>query len=118
MANKTITATNGVIRLTTSTDWNVWSEKTSNYTAVNYDDLGVNTTGGAVDITLPASPSNGSKVRVIDSASNFGTASCYIKTTDSSTIQFTASPFEIDVDDVSCELIYDSNSTNWLIYKT
>jgi hypothetical protein len=118
MANRTVTRVNGVLKLTISTDWNPWTEKTANYTAVNYDDIGVNTISGAVTVTLPASPGNGARVRVIDSASNFGTASCFIATTDSSTIQYTATPFEIDIDDISCELVFDSNSTSWIIHRT
>ena len=92
-----------------------WTEKSSNYTAISGDDIGVTTTGGSVTITLPASPINGTKVRIADSASNFGTNSCFVATTDSSTIQYTASPFEIDVDEVWGEFVYDSNSTNWII---
>lgn len=92
-----------------------WTEKTANYTAISGDDLGANTTGGSFTITLPASPVNGTKVRVADSGSFFGTNSCFIATSDSSTIQGSVSPLEIDVDDVWGEFVYDSNSTNWII---
>lgn len=92
-----------------------WTEKTANYTAISGDDLGANTTGGSFTITLPASPINGSKVRIADTASFFGTNSCFVATSDGSTIQTSASPLEIDVDEAWGEFVYDSNSTNWII---
>lgn len=47
--------------------------KTSNYTAVNNDGVQTDTTGGAFTVTLPASPSVGNIVIVIDSLGYWGT---------------------------------------------
>ena len=43
---------------------------TSNYTALNNDIIFVNTASSALTVTLPASPTAGSKIKILDSASN------------------------------------------------
>ena len=77
--------TNGKYRLlaTDGTNWydifslaglgEAWQIKTSNYTASDGDNLFVDTSGGAVTITLPASPSIGNQVKIIDAEGTFGT---------------------------------------------
>lgn len=45
---------------------NPWSVKTANYTAVNGDRLVANTTAGSFTITMPANPSVGDFVQLID----------------------------------------------------
>ena len=47
--------------------------KTSNYTASDGDNLFADTSGGAFTITLPASPSIGNQVKIIDAEGTFGT---------------------------------------------
>jgi hypothetical protein len=56
-----------------SVNESTWQIKTSGYTAVAGDCLMVNTTGGAVTITLPASPAGNDKVSLCDYAGTFGT---------------------------------------------
>ena len=62
-----------------STNWGVvstdpqWAIKTTNYTAVAGDALLVNTTSGAITITLPASPTANDVVRFADYAGTWGT---------------------------------------------
>ena len=62
-----------------STNWGVvstdpqWVIKTTNYTAVAGDSLLVNTTSGAITITLPASPTANDVVRFADYAGTWGT---------------------------------------------
>ena len=62
-----------------STNWGVvstdpqWVIKTTNYTAVAGDALLVNTTSGAITITLPASPTANDVVRFADYAGTWGT---------------------------------------------
>ena len=43
---------------------------TSDYTALNNDVIFVNTASSALTVTLPASPTAGSKIKILDSASN------------------------------------------------
>ena len=40
---------------------------TSNYTALNNDVIFVNTASSALTVTLPASPTAGSKIKILDS---------------------------------------------------
>lgn len=62
-----------------STNWGVvstdpqWAIKTTNYTAVAGDALLVNTTSGAITITLPATPAANDVVRFADYAGTWGT---------------------------------------------
>ena len=62
-----------------STNWGlvstdpIWVTKTSNYTAMAGDALLVNTTGGAITITLPAAPAANDVVRFADYAGTWGT---------------------------------------------
>ena len=57
---------------TGTVDW-CTTAKTSPFTAVNGDGFFVNTTGGAITMTLPASASAGDKIKVVDYARKFGT---------------------------------------------
>jgi hypothetical protein len=84
-SGNTVTVTNGKYRLlaTDGTNWydifslaglgEAWQIKTSNYTASDGDNLFVDTSGGAVTITLPASPSIGNQVKLVDAEGTFGT---------------------------------------------
>jgi len=93
-----------------------WTVINSNITASVFNDLGVETNLNTVDITLPATPINGAKIRVIDRLGTFSTNSCFIKTTDGSTISNQAQPLEIDVSYIWAEFLYDSAANNWVIY--
>lgn len=96
--------------------FNAWTVINSNTVAAAADDFGVNTSGGTVDVTFPATPANGSRIRIVDRSGTFATNSCFIKTTDGSTIEGAAQPLEIDVDYIWAEFVYDSAATNWVIY--
>jgi hypothetical protein len=75
--------TNGYVLTSNGTTWtsaaasaggvSYTAVKTSNYTAVNNDGVQTDTTGGAFTVTLPASPSVGNIVIVIDSLGYWGT---------------------------------------------
>ena len=58
---------------TGTVDWQTGSIKTSDFTAVNGEGYFVNTTGGAVIATLPASPSAGDIVAIADYAGTAAT---------------------------------------------
>jgi len=53
---------------TGTVDWQTGSIKTGNFTAVNGEGYFVNTTSGAISVTLPASPAAGSIVGIADYA--------------------------------------------------
>ena len=69
-----------------SVDWQTGSIKTADFTAANGEGYFVNTTSGAVTVTLPSSPSAGNIVAIADYA---GTAA-----TNNITINRNSSPFE------------------------
>ena len=56
-----------------SVDWQT-TPKTSTFTAVSGDGFFVNTTGGAITVTLPSSPSAGDIVAFADYANTWATA--------------------------------------------
>lgn len=93
-----------------------WTVINSNTVVGVFSDLGVETNLNTVDVTLPTTPANGSRVRVIDSLGTFATNSCFIKTVDSSTIIGLAQPLEIDTSYVWAEFVYDSAANNWVVY--
>jgi len=98
------------------TGFNDWEIISTNTVVNPYDDVGVDTSSGTVDITLPDSPISGERVRIIDRVGNFATNSCFIKTTDASTIEGTVQPLEIDVAYIWAEFVYDAAVNNWIIY--
>ena len=52
---------------------NAWTEQTSNFTAVKNGRYMVNTSGGAVTMTLPAAAAMGDTIQVIDASGSFDT---------------------------------------------
>ena len=69
------TATN--FGATGSASW-VTTVKTGDFTAVAGEGYFVNTTGGEIDVTLPAGTSAGAVVAIKDYANTFDTNNCYI----------------------------------------
>jgi hypothetical protein len=57
---------------------NPWASTSTNITIAANDRYFVNTSGGAVTITLPASPQTGDQVSILDLASTFDTNNCTI----------------------------------------
>ena len=48
-----------------------WTSKTANYTAVAGDNILANTSAGSFTITLPASPTTGQTVQIVDAVGTF-----------------------------------------------
>ena len=122
----TVTITNGKYRLvsTDGTNWydiftlaglgESWIEKSGNYTASDGDNIFVDTSGGAVTITLPASPSIGNQVKIIDS---HGTAASNNITVgrNSEKIQGTAADLTISTNRAGISLVYYDSDNGWLL---
>jgi len=87
--------------------------KTANYTASNNDGVQTNTTSGAFTVTLPATPSNGNQVFVVDSFNTWGTNNLTIGR-NGSTIEGVAQDLVCDITGVSVQCVY--NGTTWDIY--
>lgn len=86
----------------------------SNFTAVNAGRYALDTSGGQVTVTLPANPSTGDYVRLIDVA-NFSDNSVIVNR-NGSTIEGYSDNFELDLGQSIIEFIYINS--NWQIYSS
>lgn len=89
-----------------------WSRKTTTYTAANNDAIIADTSGGAWALTLPASPSIGDLVRVVDGA-DWATNNLTVGR-NSSTIEGDAADLVMNIGGVSVDFVYDG--TTWQLY--
>jgi len=87
--------------------------KTSNYTASANDGVQTNTSGGAFTVTLPATPSVGQQVVVIDTANSWATNNLTIGR-NGSTIEGAALDLICNISNVSVQLVY--SGTTWNVY--
>ena len=123
----TVTITNGKYRLvsTDGTNWydifslaglgEAWIEKDntdSPYTASDGDNIFVDCSAAAVTITLPASPSIGQQVKIIDGT---GSAATYNITVgrNSEKIQGAASDLTISTNNAGIALVYYDSTNGW-----
>jgi len=92
-----------------------WVSKTTAYTALVNDYVAVNTTGGAVTITLPATPALGDTVGILDAA---GTASSNNITLarNSSNIMGLAEDMTIATNNSSFELVFIDATVGWRLF--
>jgi len=88
--------------------------KTSDFTAVGGEGYFVNTTGGAVAVTLPASPSLGDEVSVVDYAGTADTNNITINR-NSHKIQGDASNLTISTERAGFTLVYVDATQGWLL---
>jgi len=89
---------------------------TTAYTAVNGDQIFVDTSSAAVTITLPASPSVGNEVHFIDSKINFASNNLTIGR-NGSNINGSAANLTVNTNAESFTLVYANSAKGW-IYKT
>mgnify|MGYP003111880981 FL=1 len=123
-SGNTVTVVNGKYRLlaTDGTNWydifslaglgEAWQIKTSNYTASDGDNLFADTSGGAFTITLPASPSIGNQVKIIDAEGTFGTNNFTVGR-NSQKIQGATSDLTISTNSAGIALVYVNADNGW-----
>ena len=101
-------------RVAGGTDWQ--PVKTSDYTAVAGQGVFVNSTSGAINVTLPNSPSLGDEVRVIDA---YGTAATNNITVlrNSSKIMGADSNFVIDINRSALGFVYVDANQGWVMIE-
>lgn len=92
-------------------------EASANYTAKDLEDVICDTSGGSFTVSLPNSPSEGTRVRIKDSVANFDVDSLFVATTDGSTIENFATPFEFDVERTWAEFVYVSATNDWEMFS-
>ena len=98
---------------TGTVDWNT-TKKTADFTATNGDGFFVDTSSGAVTVTLPASPSAGDIVAVSDYASTSNTNNITIGR-NSSNIEGSASNIVIANNGVALTFVYVDATRGWKV---
>ena len=96
---------------TGTVDWDT-TAKTAGFTAVSGNGYFVNTTSGAITMTLPASPSSGDIVAFKDYAGTFGTNNLTIGR-NGSNLDGAASDKVIDTNHTSMSLVYVDGTQGW-----
>ena len=101
---------------TGTVNWDT-TAKTASFTAVSGNGYFVNTTSGAITVTLPASPSSGDIVSISDYTGTFGTNNCTVGR-NSSNINGSASDWVIAVTDTSITFVYVDGTEGWRVVNT
>jgi hypothetical protein len=92
------------------------SVQAGNFTAVAGRAYPVNTTSGAITVTLPASPTAGQIVQITDYAGTFGTNACTVSP-NGNKINGASSNFFLATAREGVSLIYIDSTQGWLIYS-
>jgi hypothetical protein len=88
--------------------------KTGNYTAVAGDKILCDTSGGAFTITLPASPSAGDEIHVLDATASFDSNNLTIDR-NSKKIQGAAADLTITTENTGIGLVFYNDTYGWRI---
>jgi len=89
-----------------------FTAKTSNYTAASGDNILANTSAGSWTLTLPASPSTGNAVQVMDSIGTFGQYPLTVAR-NGSTIMSASEDMTLDVNGAATTFVY--NGSTWRV---
>lgn len=104
---------NGNLSWVTSATSNSWVEKSANYTATSGDKIIVNSTSSAITISLPANPTFGDEISIIDGSAN---ASVNNITVDRNTrnIDGESENMILDVDGAAFNIVYYNPTRGWI----
>jgi hypothetical protein len=120
----TLTITNGKYRMvaTDGTNWfdiftlaglgEAWTKKTANYTMVDGDNIFADTSGGAFTLTLPASPTIGMQVKIIDAEGTAGTNNITVGR-NSQPIMGSAADMTISTNSAGLALVFYDGTFGW-----
>jgi hypothetical protein len=92
-----------------------WQE-TTNHTASAGDKLFIDCSGGVATVTLPASPSMGDEIRIIDATGNASTNNITVAR-NGNNIQGVADNLTIDTDRAAFGLVYYNSTQGWLLME-
>jgi hypothetical protein len=112
-SNGTLMMDQGVFKNLGSVTWDT-TAKTTGFTAVSGNGYFVNTTSGAITVTLPSSPSAGDVVGIKDYANTADTNAITIGR-NGSNIDGVANDFTITTEGLSALLVYVDATKGWLI---
>ena len=110
--NGSSVALGGSVDISAGTAWQ--TEKTTSFTAVAGEGYFVNTTSGAITVTLPASPSLGDEVSIIDASGTADTNNITVGR-NSENIQGTAADLTISTERAAFTLVYFNSTQGWLL---
>jgi hypothetical protein len=91
------------------------TDVTSSITAVPFGTYWVDTSSGAVTITLPAAPSKGDRIRVFDIANTFDTNALTVAR-NGKLIQGANVDMTVDTEGAAFELVFHSDTYGWRIF--
>ena len=109
-------ATNGTNWYVLQTSGGTWITKTGTYTAFPGDKIFADTTGGIFTITLPASPSAGDEVRILDLANTFD-ANTLTVGRNSEKIDGTAADLTVSTEGAAFSLVYSGSTYGWKLME-
>jgi len=99
---------------TGTVDWDT-TAKTASFTAVSGNGYFVNTTSGAITVTLPASPSAGDIVYVKDYTGTFGNNACTVAR-NGSNIRGGTNNFILEINNAGAVFIYVDGTEGWQVF--
>lgn len=91
-----------------------WVDKTTTYTAVSGDGIMANTSGGAWTLTLPASPTLGDRVAIVDSTSSFDTNNLTVGR-NGEKVMGLSEDMTVSTKNIGFVLVYDGATNGWRI---
>lgn len=91
-----------------------WITKATDYTLVSKDRVLVDTSSGVVELTLPATPSVGDWVELVDVEDNFAIANCPLLR-NGQIIEGIADDWNLDVAGIHLTLVFYGGTQGWVI---